>query len=197
MKRLVQKYGPTFLLELLSIVIAILLALAINQWANERTVLENNHWLLNDMYTDVEQELTELNQTIAQIEQQNADLSQYIADIEADPDTPERPLGRYLSFDRSVFWDLIVSRADLSLLEKDYPDLIRAVYSLQTLEDAVREHFTLMRKHMFTVCPAGHQNRLACLNNELDMNQFLIRLLELNKQAYQDFQAEYQRYQTH
>jgi len=191
-KRVFKKNGDQLFIEIFTIVIGILLALTIDEWVTDYKYRSFNEKLINEMYIDLNNDIGNTEHTIQHLESSISELKTYISDVMNDPKTPDRSVETHILYERNLFWDITSTKTDLSLLQSQSEDLVGSIYEINTMQDAIQEHYQLMRHFLLTVCELNDDMRIKCLEKSLKQREYLLKLFEAQKQAYFEFKMHYE-----
>ena len=194
LNRILRSESKPIARELFSIVFGILLALTIDEWVSDYKFKKFNQKLIDEMYLELDEDISGIDESINKINKNIEELEQYIAKVEKDPDVERTMISMFMTYNRNLFWQTVSTKADLSLLEQGAQALVSSIYRLNIMQDAVQEHYNLMRQFIFSVCEYNKNMRLSCLSQSLKQRQYLVVLLESEKAAYLNFKEEYERY---
>ncbi|WP_448549789.1 hypothetical protein [Thalassotalea fusca] len=193
-KQVFKKNGEQLFIEIFTIVIGILLALTIDEWVTDYKYRSFNEKLINEMYIDLNNDIKNTEETISRLARSVSELKEHISDITDDPSTPNKSVETHILYERNLFWDISSTKADFSLLQSQSEDLVDSVYEINTMQDAIQEHYKLMRQFLLTVCEFNDDMRIKCLEKSLKQREYLVKLLETQKKAYFEFKKHYEEF---
>jgi len=193
-KHFFKSKGTQIATELFSIVVGILLALSIDEWVTDYKYKRFNEELIQEMYLELDEDISEVAETIALVEENTIRIEQHIEEVKKDPAIERQSIRFAFAYDRNLFWQTAATKADLRLLQQEAETLVSSIYTLNIMQDAVQEHYKVIRSFLFSVCEKNETMRISCLEKKVTLYRYLIILLNAEKEALINFKKEYESY---